>query len=262
MLTVSLLTEWFFVMSENDGIVLIPARYSSTRFPGKPLAQISGVSMIEHVYNNCCKSGLLSVVVTDDKRIEEHVNAFGGKVCRVDDDLASGTERIYQAYKRFYQREEISFVINVQGDEPLLGGSEIKKLISFHRLHNFDIATIVKKRTDQHGIENPNIVKTIFTERSGQCHYFSRAPIPFLRGKDVARDWHQHVGVYSYRAEALEKFCQHPLGKFEKVEALEQLRALEFGMTIGAVETDLNLIGVDTPEDIKKVEGALSGKRS
>ncbi len=246
-------------MEEGRVLILIPARYASSRFPGKPLAPICGVSMIQRVYENCRQTGHDCVVVTDDQKIELHVRQFGGEVCRIDDDVSSGTERINLAYKRYYSEVNYDYIVNVQGDEPLLKESELSRLIQFHRESTFDICTLVRPMTGE-GIADPNRVKAIMVPESGQCLYFSRSPIPFKRQKND--DWNLHIGVYCYTASALEQFCKAERSHYEMVEELEQLRALSLGMKIGAVTTDREMIGVDTPADIVKLEGVLRGKKN
>jgi 3-deoxy-manno-octulosonate cytidylyltransferase (CMP-KDO synthetase) len=243
----------------SSPIILIPARYASTRFPGKPLALIHQQSMIERVYRNCEASGLKTAVVTDHHLIEDHVKNFGGRVLRVDDDVPSGSERIALAFQRFFSTENVSLVINVQGDEPLLKGEVLRELADFHLHSEFAIATLLRERlSSEEDFKNPNVVKAVWSKTSSQCLYFSRQSLPYDRdptGK--ARGWYQHVGVYSYRPEVLLKFVQLPASQLETIEKLEQLRALENGFSIGAILTQQKLIGVDVPEDIKKVEGAL-----
>lgn len=239
-------------------VVLIPARYGSSRFPGKPLALIKGKSMVERVYTNCLSSGFACAVVTDNDEIEKAVKAFGGKVLRVDDDVPSGSERIALAYERFFAASGAELVINVQGDEPLLKGEVLKELAAFHKASRFDVATLLRpRRSSEEDFKNHNVVKAVWSKSSGQCLYFSRQSLPFDRdgGKDF--EWYHHIGVYSYRPEALLKFVKLPVAPLEDMEKLEQLRALENGFSIGAVLTDQKLIGVDVPDDVKKVEGVL-----
>ncbi len=214
--------------------------------------------MIERVYANCLQSGLDSAVVTDHQEIENAVKAFGGKVLRVDDDVPSGSERIALAYERYFAKLRPSLVINVQGDEPLLKGGVLKDLVKFHLNSSFDMATLLRtRRSNEEDFNNPNVVKGVWSPYSGQCLYFSRQALPFDRDGAKDFDWHHHIGVYSYRPEALLRFVKLPVARLEDLEKLEQLRALENGMTIGAILTDQLLIGVDVPQDIKKVEGAL-----
>lgn len=239
-------------------VILIPARFASSRFPGKPLALIAGKSMIERVFKNCELSGYPTYVVTDHDGIEKHVKDFGGKVLRIDDDVPSGSERIALAFERHLQSENPELVINVQGDEPLLKGDVLKELAEFHLASAFDVTTLLRERkTSEDDFKNPNVVKAVYSAASKQCLYFSRQSLPFDRdgGKDYS--WYHHIGVYSYKPKALSAFVKMPLSKLEDLEKLEQLRALENKMTIGAILTSQKLIGVDVPEDVKKVEGAL-----
>lgn len=244
------------IMSEF--LILIPARYNSSRFPGKPLAKIHNKTMIEYVYNNCIKSGFDSVVVTDDQRIEDEVNNFGGVVVRVDDEVETGSERIALAYSRNFNDKNYTHIINVQGDEPLLISEEIKKIAAFHQTNNYDIATAVKERSsEEQDFRNHNSVKCIYSPITHECLYFSRESIPFSRD-NKEHSWFQHIGIYSYKIDALEKFVNYEFGTYEQLEKLEQLRALENGLSIGAMKTNLNLIGVDAPSDIQKIEDVLS----
>ncbi|MBY0515273.1 MAG: 3-deoxy-manno-octulosonate cytidylyltransferase [Bacteriovoracaceae bacterium] len=241
----------------QSAVVLIPARFQSTRFPGKPLAPIAGISMIERVYNQSLKSGFVCYVVTDDERIEQAVNAFGGKVLRVDDDVPSGSERIALAYQRFLKSTDCEFVVNVQGDEPLLKGEILNDLVKYHQKSAFDVTTLVRPRKrSESDWTNPNVVKAVMGV-GGRCSYFSRASVPFERDGAEA-PWYQHIGVYCYKVEALLKFVRLPASPLEQLEKLEQLRGMENGLTYGALPTNQKLIGVDSPEDIKKVEEALS----
>ncbi|MCT4641868.1 MAG: 3-deoxy-manno-octulosonate cytidylyltransferase [Bacteriovoracaceae bacterium] len=238
-------------------LILIPARYQSSRFPGKPLAKIGDNPMIKYVCDNCERTGFDYAVVTDDDKIEAYLKSVNANVVRVDDDVTTGSERIALAYQRFFQDKNYSYIINVQGDEPLLKGELISEIGQFHEKNNHDIITAVKRRSsDEEDFQNPNVVKCLFVESSGNCQYFSRSSIPYSR-EDISHDWFQHVGVYSYKVESLLAFNKARISKYEDLEKLEQLRALEMGMTIGAVETDLELIGVDRPEDIDKIKDRL-----
>ncbi len=240
-------------------VVLIPARFGSSRFPGKPLAKIAGRSMIERVYTNCKAAGFKTAVVTDNDEIEAHVKSFAGTVLRVDDDVPSGSERIALAYQRFFKDAKADLVINVQGDEPLLKGDVLKELAEFHLKSAFPITTLLRERkSTEEDFKNPNVVKAVWSEKTKQCLYFSRQSLPFDRDGGNEYSWYQHIGVYSYRPEALLAFVKLPMSKLEDLEKLEQLRALENGYSLGAILTTQKLMGVDVPEDIKKVEGALS----
>jgi 3-deoxy-manno-octulosonate cytidylyltransferase (CMP-KDO synthetase) len=242
-------------------LILVPARYGSSRFPGKPLAKILNKSMIGHMLDHCMETGYDYAVVTDNDEIEKEIKFLGGNVVRVDDDVISGSERIALALKRFFIENEYDYVINVQGDEPLISAKEIQSLGKFHEENSrFDICTAVKKRFSlEKDYSNPNVVKAIYSNKSHQCFYFSRASAPYDRDNEGV-DWYQHVGVYSYKTKALLDFVELDPSTLELAEKLEQLRAIENGMLIGARITDVNLIGVDTPEDLVKIEGVLRGK--
>lgn len=243
-------------------LILVPARYGSSRFPGKPLAKILGKSMIGHMIGHCQQTDFDYAVVTDNDEIENEVKSLGGNVVRVDDDVISGSERIALALQRFFEDKDYDYVINVQGDEPLISAAEIKSIGEFHEQNpHFDICTAIKKRSSKEtDYLNPNVVKAIYSESSHQCLYFSRANAPFDRDSEGS-DWYQHIGIYCYKTKALEDFVKLSPSKLELIEKLEQLRALENGMCIGAKVTEINLIGVDTPEDLAKIEGVLRGKK-
>ncbi|MFW5887181.1 MAG: 3-deoxy-manno-octulosonate cytidylyltransferase [Bacteriovoracia bacterium] len=238
-------------------LVLIPARYASTRFPGKPLALLGDKTLIRHVYDNCLESGFDVCVVTDDDRIESHIKEFDGKVVRVDDYVISGTERIELAYRRFFKDKDYDLVINVQGDEPLLKPQELKDLADLHLIRHFDIMTMVKERSSlEEDYTNPNVVKAVYFPVTEACPYFSRASVPFNR-EGAECIWYQHIGVYSFRPKALRDFCKGAPSQYEQSEKLEQLRALEMGLLIGAKITNSKLLGVDTPQDLDKVTREL-----
>lgn len=244
-------------LSMSKWLILVPARYGSSRFPGKPLAKINDKPMIHYVVENCINSGFDYAIVTDNDEIEASVKSIDGNVVRVDADVPSGSERIELAYKKYFSNKNYEYIINVQGDEPLLKGELIHEIGMTHAKHGFDIFTAVKKRkTTEDDFKNPNIVKAVYCENSDQCLYFSRESIPYGREcKDY--HWYQHIGVYCYRKEALEKFVSNPVSHLEDLEKLEQLRALENGLTIGATVLDVNLMGVDTPEDLAKIAGEI-----
>ena len=248
-------------MAKNNVLILIPARFDSTRFPGKPLAKILGKPMIQWVYERSSNSysdenNVSAYVVTDNLEIKSIVDDFGGNSCLISDETDSGTERIALAVSRHFKEDQFDLIINVQGDEPLITSEVVERLIDFHSKNNFDIATVVKKEA---AIGNdPNRVKAVYCPSSGSCLYFSRANIPHDRD-NIGTEFYAHIGIYSFKPEALQKFCSFDKGFYEKMESLEQLRALENGQTIGAIEVDVNLQGVDTPEDISKVEDKLNG---
>jgi 3-deoxy-manno-octulosonate cytidylyltransferase (CMP-KDO synthetase) len=256
-------------VSKKSVLILIPARFASTRFPGKPLAMIAGKSMISRVLENCQAAShpdihFESFVVTDDDLVEAHIKSFSPNVVRVDDDVISGTLRIELAYNRFFKEKKYDLVINVQGDEPLLEGSDLVRLATFHLNNPFDITTLVKKNMNFDSVfHDPNKVKVAMSETTGTAFYFSRASIPFKRdsGTNLNNDyWFLHIGVYSYKPQALSNFSKAPVSRLEDLEKLEQLRALEMGMAIGALETKSMVMGVDHPEDVLKVEEVIRGR--
>ncbi len=246
-------------MSPN-GLVLIPARYGSSRFPGKPLAKISNKTIIQLVFENSKSSGFEVAVVTDDLRIENEVKSFGGNVFRVDDDVASGTERIALCYERFFSDGKFNFIVNVQGDEPLISGELLLKLVKYQIESKVDIATVVRKKSClDPDFKNPNCVKAIRNEKSGKCLYFTRSSAPHIRESDDIKNsnWFHHMGIYSYTIDALRKFNDSPVSYLENLEKLEQLRALELNLSIGAIETQTDFFGIDTPEDLEKLKGVM-----
>ncbi len=246
-------------------LILIPARYHSSRFSGKPLAVLLGKSMVLRTFENAqefISSGHFEgevAIVTDDQRIEDHCHEMGIDICRVDDDVTTGTERIFLAFTRYYKEKNFDYIINVQGDEPLLGKLVLRPLLDFHIQNPFDIVTAVHKHEKKDDFQNPNRVKTIFSEETGRCLYFSRSAIPFSRD-ETNEQWYSHIGVYSFTPHSLESFMGLAESYYEKIEKLEQLRALENGLTVGAICTTEILYGVDTPEDIKLIEGVLRDK--
>ncbi len=251
--------------NNSDVVILIPARYNSSRFPGKPLAPIKGVSMVQRVYQNISLAGFPTYIVTDDQRIESAVKDFGGQVIRVDDEVNTGTDRVFLAYERHFEKDNVPFVINVQGDEPLLQSEDIVNLVKFHKNSPFDVTTLVKEQKGSEHLgsfENPNIVKAIYNETDGQCFYFSRSSIPNPAGiSDIESfKWYQHIGVYCFKADALKKFIRESKGDcfYEQSEKLEQLRGLTMGLTFGASQSYSSLVSVDNPEDVAKVEQLLS----
>lgn len=243
-------------------VILIPARYASTRFPGKPLALIKGRPMIEWVYEKAKKTKVPTYVVTDHPAIEQCVRGFGGECLMIPDDTNSGTDRLWLAYKRFSALKNASIIINVQGDEPLLKTSTILRLINTHLKIAIrkpkSIMTLVRPRmNDLQDFNNPNIVKVIYDPLSLRCLYFSRASIPYSNPCPKEFEWYQHIGMYSYTPAALEMLCTAPVGIWEQLEKLEQLRALEKKIPIYALQTRTTLIGVDSPENISEVEKEL-----
>lgn len=239
-----------------QAIGVIPARYASTRFPGKPLVRIGDKTMIERVYRQAEKASLLSEVwvATDDERIFDHVKSFGGKVQMTSNLHASGTDRCAEVARHL---PNAGIFINIQGDEPFIVPAQIDKVVQL-LLHYeaFSIGTLVKRIEKPEELFNPNVVKAVFSEQ-GKALYFSRSTIPYLRGVAEA-DWmaygvfYKHIGLYGYRRETLLQLADLPSGKLERTESLEQLRWLEHGYAIGIAETELETAGIDTPEDLEK----------
>ena len=247
-------------MSDLRFVAIIPARYASTRFPGKPLVDIGGKTMIQRVYDQVSKVLDDVYVATDDKRIFDKVRSFGGKVIMTSDAHRSGTDRCYEAFTKLDDWFDV--VINVQGDEPFIQPAQIEALKNCFADDETQIATLVKKITDKDGVEvlfNPNSPKVVI-DKQNNALYFSRSPIPYKRGSDeknwmAEHDYYKHVGVYAYRSEVLSQIVQMPPSKLELAESLEQLRWLENGLKIKAGLTDVETVGIDTPEDLEKIKG-------
>ncbi len=237
----------------------IPARYQSTRFPGKPLAEIAGIPMIQRVYERAMACPELSgvCVATDDERITACVNEFKGRAIMTGKGHCSGTDRITEAAKNIGLGDE-DLIINIQGDQPIFDPSVISALIEpFMEDNSIPMTTLMHRITDEDDIQNPNHVKVV-TDRQGYALYFSRSVIPFPRDiKSTEASYYKHLGFYGFRMEALVRFTGLPEGELESIEKLEQLRALENGLKIRVVETPFDSVEVDIPEDIKKVEEIL-----
>lgn len=245
-------------------IAVIPARYASTRFPGKPLAILGGKTVIERVYQQVSKVIDEVYVATDDERIRQTVEGFGGKAVMTSPDHKSGTDRIEEAVEIIGTDADV--VVNVQGDEPFIHESQIRTVCECFNDEATQIATLGKPfgRTpsDIDAIENPNSPK-IAVSKNGYALYFSRSVIPFCRGKQ-RESWPEsfpylkHIGLYAYRREVLHEVTLLPQGELEKAESLEQLRWLENGYKIKVGTTDIETVGIDTPEDLAKAETILN----
>jgi 3-deoxy-manno-octulosonate cytidylyltransferase (CMP-KDO synthetase) len=238
---------------------IIPARFASTRFPGKPLVDIGGKSMIQRVYEQVSKVLADVYVATDDQRIFDAVLAFGGRAIMTSDQHKSGTDRCYEAYSKLSGNFDV--VINVQGDEPFIQPEQIETLKDCFKSAETEIATLAKRFTEKDGFEalnSPNSPKLV-VNKSDEAMYFSRSIIPFRRGAETA-DWIslntylKHVGVYAYRADILQQITQLEQSPLEISESLEQLRWLENGFRIKVGYTDVETVGIDTPEDLEKVK--------
>jgi len=240
--------------------IIIPARYASSRFPGKPLAKIGGKSMIQRVYEQALKTGNDVFVATDDERIENEVKQFGGKVIMTSEFNRSGTERCAETISKLPSGYKI--VVNVQGDEPFISPEQIEKLIKVLRKDKeAQIATLIKKIENANELFDENIPKVV-TDNKGYALYFSRHPIPFVRNVEK-KNWlgnntfYKHIGLYAYRTETLLEITILPETNAEAAESLEQLRWLQNGYKIKTALTEIETISVDTPEDLKKAEKYL-----
>ena len=241
-------------------ICIIPARFSSTRFPGKPLAVLGGKPVIQRVYEQVKKVIEDVFVATDDQRIYDAVEKFGGKVVMTSPNHRSGTDRIEEALQHIGGDWDV--VLNVQGDEPFIQPSQIETLCACFDEPQTEIATLGKPFSTMEAVENPNSPK-IVVDNKGFALYFSRSIIPFVRGIDKS-DWltHypflKHLGIYAYRTKVLRQVTQLPQSSLELAESLEQLRWLQNGFRIKVGTTDIETIGIDTPEDLRKAEQYLS----
>jgi 3-deoxy-manno-octulosonate cytidylyltransferase (CMP-KDO synthetase) len=240
---------------------VIPARFASSRFPGKPLADLLGKSMVQRVYLQCKKSKLLSevVVATDHQKIADHVTSFGGHVCLTSENHPSGTDRCFEAMQ--HQQTAFDFVVNIQGDEPFIDPHQIDLLCASLE-STTELATLIQKIITLDQLLSPNEAKVVLNSRK-EAMYFSRSPIPFVQKTD-AKDWlsetvfYRHVGLYAYRHDILEKITQLPVSALEKAESLEQLRWIENGFKIRTVETDAEEgMCIDTPEDLERARAHL-----
>jgi 3-deoxy-manno-octulosonate cytidylyltransferase (CMP-KDO synthetase) len=239
-------------------VVIIPARYQSSRFPGKPLAILAGKPMIQWVYERALMLRQISEVwvATDDTRISDCVQSFGGQVILTARHHLSGTDRLAEAAKILRLNQE-DIVVNIQGDQPIFPSRLIDPVIA--GLLNDPLAamsTPAHLLSDPQAAQNPNLVKVVFNHQNHDL-YFSRAPIPYWReAKDVPQ-YYKHIGIYVYRYDFLEHFVKLPPGRWEMAEKLEQLRALEYGFVIKVIETDAETLEVDEPADTGKVEALL-----
>jgi len=243
---------------------VIPARYGAQRFPGKPLAMIAGKSLVHRVYEQTAKAQRLDkvIVATEDTRILEAVEAFGGDAMLTSPDCATGTDRVAEVARSY----DCEWVLNVQGDEPLMRPEMIDQLIEGMQADpKCVMGTLARKLDAAASLDNPNVVKVVLAQ-SGNALYFSRSRIPYVRDAKIgdALEWlrlgrfFKHLGIYAYRREFLLKFVQLPQSELEKTEKLEQLRALENGFAITVWITPHDSIGVDRPEDVELVEQILT----
>ena len=269
----------FYVIIEKvmSAIVIIPSRYHSTRFPGKPLALINHKPMIQHVYERAGSAKLIKAVfvATDSRLIFDAVRGFGGNAVMTSPEHGSGTDRIAEASDIIRNEGcDADIIVNVQGDEPMIRPDMIDLVTDIMEDSRADIGTLVKRIGDAGEINDPNAVKAVFNHE-GFAIYFSRSPVPYHRdlfgttvmqnGKAAMADkkvdglyFYKHIGIYAYRADILKRFSKLPASKLEELEKLEQLRALENGISIKIEETNYETIGVDTPMDLERVEKCLN----
>lgn len=245
-------------------IGIIPARYDSSRFPGKPLQMISGKSMIQRVFEQCRASEKLSevIVATDDKRIADHMQQFGGKYVLTSANHKCGTERCNEAIKILNNKDgffsDNDVVINIQGDEPIISPLQIDLVAGCFNKPDTSIATLVKKINCQQEIFSPNIIKVVFN-KFNEAIYFSRSPIPFLRNTQNDQwlydgTFYKHIGIYAYKISSLNMITKLDPTPLELSESLEQLRWIENGIIINIAVTQLDSHSVDVPDDVKVIE--------
>lgn len=246
-------------------LILIPARYASTRFPGKPLAELGGKPMIQHVVEKATAVAEEVYVATDDSRIYRQVTDFGGKAVMTSQNHKSGTDRCFEAYREITARcgHKYDVVVNIQGDEPFIRPEQVKALISCFVNPEIQIATLAKRFDNQADIFDPNKVKVVFSSQQTAL-YFSRSAIPYCRGVESDRwvstaGFYKHIGMYAYRPEVLKEITALPQSLLEQAESLEQLRWLENGYKIAVRLTDHESIGIDTPEDLEKANAFYRG---
>lgn len=244
-------------------IGLIPARYASTRFPGKPLALLAGKPVIQHVYEQAVKVLDAVYVATDDERIYNKVLEFGGKAVMTSTEHHSGTDRIEEALEKV--GGDFDVVVNIQGDEPFIAQSQIETLCHCFEDEATQIATLGKPFECIEAVENPNSPKIVVDNR-GYAMYFSRSVIPFVRGVE-RQEWLKkypflkHLGIYAYRTEVLKAITRLPQSSLELAESLEQLRWLENGYRIKVGITNVETVGIDTPEDLQRAEDFIRNRQ-
>ena len=242
-------------------LVVIPARYGSTRFPGKVLAPLLGRPLLWWVHEAAVRARIGPVVVaTEDRRVADAVRGFGGHAVMTPADLPSGTDRVHRVARRSTAR----WIVNLQGDEPLMDPATLRRLVALLKKDpRADIATAAFPIRDVRRLRDPNVVKVVLGARRAAL-YFSRSPIPYFERVSPnggSSAWLQHVGIYAFRRPALERFVRLPPSRLEKLERLEQLRALECGMRIVVAEVPGETVAVDTPADLRKAERLLRRRK-
>lgn len=243
-------------------IGIIPARYASTRFPGKPLALLGGKPVIQHVYEKVAAVLEAAYVATDDERIYDVVKSFGGQVVMTRTDHKSGTDRIEEAIEKIGGEWDV--VVNVQGDEPFVAKSQLDTICHCFDDPTTQIATLGKPFESMEAVQNPNSPK-IVVDNMGFAMYFSRSVIPYVRGKEksswlIHYPFLKHLGIYAYRKDVLRQITQLPQSSLEIAESLEQLRWLQNGFKIKVGTTDVETVGIDTPQDLERAEEFLKAQ--
>ncbi len=231
-------------------IAIIPARYQSSRFPGKPLVMIKGKSMIQRVWEKASLSKSIAkvIVATDDERIFNHVKAFGGEVMMTSSKHRNGTERIAEVMRK--QSQKFDYVLNIQGDEPFIKGQQIEMLCRIIEREEFQIASLAKQIDTKEELDSPNVVKVVMSKQQ-KALYFSRYAIPFNRSGNAQIAYYKHIGMYAFESSALQKLIALEMTPLEQAESLEQLRWLEAGFSIGMGISEFDSVGIDTPEDLE-----------
>jgi 3-deoxy-manno-octulosonate cytidylyltransferase (CMP-KDO synthetase) len=235
----------------NKTLGIIPARYASSRFPGKPLIDLKGKSMIQRVYEGVVASNVFDAVVvaTDDQRILDHVELFGGNAIMTSADHQTGTDRCGEVLKSFPDTE---IVVNIQGDEPLVNGHQLRQLVELFSIESVEIATLGTFNISKEEVNDPNRIKLV-RDNIGNALYFSRSPLPYFRNPTDVVQPIKHIGLYGFRAATLKKVVQLTPEPLEIVESLEQLRWLVNGYKIRVGITDIETPNIDVPEDVQKV---------
>jgi 3-deoxy-manno-octulosonate cytidylyltransferase (CMP-KDO synthetase) len=240
-------------------IIVIPARYASTRLPGKPIIDIGGKPLLQWVYEGACRSKLADrvLIATDEDRVKKTALDFGAEAIMTDPDLPSGTDRVFAAI----QGQEADLIINLQGDEPFVEASIVDQLFSAMELGHTDMATLCCPLTDDREYQDPNTVKVVL-DQSGFALYFSRSPIPYVKSPDAKlltpNVAYKHIGIYAFTRPFLQKFVTMPKSRLEETESLEQLRVLENGYRIKVIVTDYRGFGIDTPDDLERARNKLT----
>lgn len=243
-------------------IGIIPARYASTRFPGKPLALLGGKPVIQHVYEKVAAVLEAAYVATDDERIYDVVKSFGGQVVMTRTDHKSGTDRIEEAIEKIGGEWDV--VVNVQGDEPFVAKNQLDTICHCFDDPTTQIATLGKPFESMEAVQNPNSPKIVI-DNMGFAMYFSRSVIPYVRGKEMSSwlthyPFLKHLGIYAYRKDVLRQVTQLPQSSLEIAESLEQLRWLQNGFKIKVGTTDVETVGIDTPQDLERAEEFLKAQ--